>query len=206
MTNEDDYINRRIRAVKLASDRKMTEYEIADGFYPQADRGLRFYLDCMPFLGMIVDQLMTKTEGPIYCLDLGCGTSRAAAEMCGRWPRLDMVGTTLKRHPPTDGPSLSPERIKIRHAGKLGFDPESFHLILAVGSLCTTDETFDTGVEVLDLLKPGGYLLLVDTTFFGAEPSEPTKQLIEYARERQFDVVGHVGIFSVNVNTFKKKS
>lgn len=180
-------IDRKELARKLTSDRDMSERWIQRGYYPHANRGYLDYQLTIPTLKEDVEKLLT-TRGKIRGLDIGCGTSRAAAMMMHEHgTNLVMEGVTLNYFPPLQGDNVLPrEKIKICRAGNTGFPPKSFDLIVAIGSLTTTGTVFSEGIHVLKLVAPGGrlYIAPIDELL----DMDDARALKEYAEDHGFIV------------------
>lgn len=199
-----DQLSRDLLALSIRADRITSREEIEFGHYPHADRSLDDYRFVIADFDEIVRKLISNNKNPIQIYDVGCGTGRAMAELEEKYGgKVSCSGCTLNRFPPIEGHKFLPrEKIAIKHARNLGLPPESFHLILAVGSLARTEELFLSGQEIFKLIKPGGYFIVVDTF---TEVNEDFNRLLINADLQGLEVNGpdHSSAFSNTVYFYK---
>ncbi len=145
---------------RLISDREVSRGEIQSGAYKEnADRSFIAYKMMIPVLEPIILSLVEQ-KSVVKGLDVGCGTGRAAAGIADNYPSVHMQGVTLIYHPPVgDHRFLPRHKIRIANAGNTHYPERSFDLLLAVGSLDTSDTLEYEGAAVLKLLAKGGFFI-----------------------------------------------
>jgi SAM-dependent methyltransferase len=176
--------------------------EAQGGFYPHVNRSLEEYRLLIPGLDSIVMQLL-KAQSSIHCLDAGCGTGRAAAELGLTYPNVEVTGVTLVKYPPLPNQARLPdERIIESSIGEAPFMKEQFNLILAVGSIDVSNTIVQEGEKLLELTAKQGFFIFAPTSIF--EGNSHCEELEGIARESGIKVASFMSNYQLPVYIFHK--
>ncbi len=168
----------------LESARSVDTVKLDENNIDHLRRTLPEYRYYIPKLWDILKDLQSRGV-QLTGLDVGCGMG-VAAESIRKHYGIDMSGLDLVDYPDiSNRPHLPKDKIIISDLASARFPKESFDLIIALGSLTVSKTLEVDGPRVLELVKPGGYVIVAPVVPFDPMSIEP---MVRLAKELNFSV------------------